>query len=702
MIADRNVAKIDAVNEDFKTQLSVHMDWEYLLSPAPLSIGILGDLTLIASQILDFEIDKQMPESGFQYIKWPKSFRTTLVQIGHEAHHSFMTAHNNMDKIRLLTMGVPFYMKEATKILVSKDMNVIEAYLPAPLRRIKQAAEESVKLSLAVVTNFEHVMNLTMEVIQACVNTKSVKEVELADTIEEQAILNVTVTNIKMIIDELKKTKEADMEMMSRAENDMRNALKEIPTGWEIIGMDFVESISNTVTATLAAVAPIAVTAAKMSLGGPAFAASTMGPAAVAAISNAVVGSAGSPILDQLVRGAESISRLFPEELVCLVKHSRKIFNLFGVAENLKTTYSTLDSISTALGGKYDASKELKRFTDISGSVNDCPAIQKVVAEGTNIVNQLADLVRNDNFEDNNGTEGGDKINSEFKKIVRSLNAFYRDSAELKSFVHSHIQPIPNRTPLLQQSAHSNVEDSTSRASGKAIANAKMKAKMAQSTLSETRASLDRTRELMMIKNNEFIKALGEMQRLQVNELRYEEAIKLLQEGLVKLGEMKDHWTKLVVFFQKVANIIEIVEKQSLTDFIQTIETTSQRLENVHKEIILDMIYIQASKASQAISLVHDIADTYVQVSNKHILTNINQLDRFMSLDPKKSNIQLERMKLLAKCKKDSEEIVRLVVEKRNEIIATVEARAQQISNEYAFLDDVLPEETSVIDLNEY
>ena len=42
-------------------------------------------------------------------------------------------AHNNVDKIRLLTADVPGYMKEATEISVTGDEDLVHDYLTVPI-----------------------------------------------------------------------------------------------------------------------------------------------------------------------------------------------------------------------------------------------------------------------------------------------------------------------------------------------------------------------------------------------------------------------------------------------------------------------------------------------------------------------------------------------------------------------------------------
>lgn len=236
------------------------MGWEHLLSPAPLSIGLLGDLMIMSSLTRDFAIDGQLPTNGaIQYVKYPKSFRATLVQIGNEGQRAFMVAHNNMDKIQLLTANVPGYMKQATEILVTGDAELVADYLPAPMSRIKEAARLSVSLSKDVVWQFEHVMNLTSEVLEMCTSEKSLQEANVDRAIREQKTVNLTLTSFQQMVDQLNSSIARDAAVMNRAEEDMRKALKDMPSGWEAIGMNFVQNAGDMLITTLQTAATAAI-----------------------------------------------------------------------------------------------------------------------------------------------------------------------------------------------------------------------------------------------------------------------------------------------------------------------------------------------------------------------------------------------------------------------------------------------------------
>ena len=316
-----------------------------------------------------------------------------VVQIGNEGQRAFMVAHNNMDKIRLLTGDVPGYMKEATEILVTGDEEMVHDYLPAPMERIRQSAEQSVSLSKAVVWQFENVMNLTSEVLEMCTSEKSIQE-----------------TNLRKAIDR-------------------------------------------------------------------------------------------------------------------------------------------------------------------------------------------------------------------------------------------------------------------------------------QKTLQNTRQSMEKTRLLMIKQNNELIKLLAEQQSLKLDEVRYDEIIEALQEGWQKLFLLKEHRYKLVMFFQLITNFVKNVAAESIEKFANRIETTSAKLRNVHKDWVIDNLYVKALKATQAMSLVNNMAEIYVNVSDRYIMPSVFNLSPLIVTNPNEA--AAKRSELLSQCIEDSRAIVELIVSEKEKTIRQVEQRNAQIKKEYAFLEEI-------------
>jgi hypothetical protein len=132
---------------------------------------------------------------------------------------------------------------------------------------------------------------------------------------------------------------------------------------------------------------------------------------------------------------------------------------------------------------------------------------------------------------------------------------------------------------------------------------------------------------------------------------------------------------------------VEYVSAKSIEHFAKHIETTSQKLKHLHKEFVIDAIYSKALKATQATSLVHNMAATYLDVSGKFIMPSVAILSRLIVIDPKMA--AFERANLLTKCEEDSQNIIDLIVAEKERVIQKILSREAQIKKEYAFLDDI-------------
>ena len=96
-VANLNKAMIKAnsgedKNETALLMMSPSVNWAEFLTPAPLSIALLGQLMLVAGE-KDFSLEHQRPEKGFQFIAHPESFRACLVQVSNTGWRAFNEAH---------------------------------------------------------------------------------------------------------------------------------------------------------------------------------------------------------------------------------------------------------------------------------------------------------------------------------------------------------------------------------------------------------------------------------------------------------------------------------------------------------------------------------------------------------------------------------------------------------------------------------
>lgn len=97
-----NKAFVDANSGQDKSEtallmMSSSINWADFLTPAPMCIALLGQLMLISTE-KDFSLKKQEPLGGFKNMKYPESFRASLVQVSNAGWRAFNEAH----KVKIL------------------------------------------------------------------------------------------------------------------------------------------------------------------------------------------------------------------------------------------------------------------------------------------------------------------------------------------------------------------------------------------------------------------------------------------------------------------------------------------------------------------------------------------------------------------------------------------------------------------------
>ena len=66
--------------EEMRLMMAPYANWDTFLTPAPLSIALLGQLILISSDA-DFSLQDKKDSIKFEFLKYPDSFRACLVQV---------------------------------------------------------------------------------------------------------------------------------------------------------------------------------------------------------------------------------------------------------------------------------------------------------------------------------------------------------------------------------------------------------------------------------------------------------------------------------------------------------------------------------------------------------------------------------------------------------------------------------------------
>ncbi|XP_049460785.1 uncharacterized protein LOC125906301 [Epinephelus fuscoguttatus] len=652
------------MRETTKMLMQPNANWEEYLTPAPLSIAIMGELVFISSSD-DFSINKNPPEKGYKYIQYPDSFRACLMQICNSGWHAFNEAHKNMDQIRLHTATVPDYMKAAVKLLFNAPDEVIEKLLPNQLENIRTIADECVTLADSVEKKYTDVINLIQELLEACVNAEHFYGEELEKVkmkIKENEIREKTANELK---EQSKKAMEAMEKEMNEAQDSYKKAMDSLPSGWEMIGMDVVEGLSKAVTGLVNGVVNLI-----------SFPGRTISSLAEVVSDTIHQSKSQNENVDVLSVGCKS------EEILSIVGTLTQYLKEGKIAwqdlydqkaQSTKTNWSQAQfkRISESL-------MQMEESKLQEDALNLCEL-------GVNSCEELATYKPGENWDDKKEAE----LIKKLKKLDEESLIFDTKSKKVLG------SPALSPTSPMMSKAQSDTGGQS--ASQRAADNARFKIEQSREQLKVTREAYEKSVERMEQNQKELTEILVEMQSCKIKEIDFDTTIKMLVKGLDAMGRVKEQWEKMVRFFQMISNIVKCTLNKTLKDFVSTADDT-KKLSYNNKLFVKDMLYNQAFQASNVASLVHMISGTYTEVSNKYLMDRVSSLGKLMAMDKEKPEFLQERWKLQQSCTAAQEGILMLVLKNKKEFERKTDDRMAEIENGLkAILPAAPPQETERI-----
>ncbi|KAL0172568.1 hypothetical protein M9458_032879 [Cirrhinus mrigala] len=651
-----------------KLIMQPYANWEEYLTPAPLSIAILGELVFISSST-DFSINKNPPKGGYKFIKYPDSFRACLMQVCNSGWWAFNEAHTSMDQIRLHTAQVPDYMKTAVKILFQDDDEVVKAHLPDQLSNIRVIADECLKLSDATEKRFTGVISIIQELLEACVNAEHFYGEELSaikKKLEESKLREQSAQEIKTRTEKAVKGMEKQLD---DAHESYKNALDSLPKGWDMIGMDFVSGITQSFTTVISGMASLVTQPVKW-----------MSSAKTSDVGHIQEGE------KDVVAEIEVYGR--SAEILTNAQNIQKVMNVKSEEDDIDWR-KLYDQKKKSTNTDYMA-KQFKRIEETLNKkqIPDSPAkkqAQKLCKDGVNICNKLAQYAPDGKCKKVKSTE----IIKEVLDLVEAARIFDCKSKDITK--SPAISPKP---PMMYKEEQKSENTS---ASQKASENARFAIEQTRAQLNKTRETYEKCMENLEKNQKELTEILVTMRNCQLKEIDFKTTIEMLVKGMDAMGRVKEQWEKMVHFFQMVSNIVKTSLSKTLTNFVSTSEKT-QALSYNGKLFSKDLLYTQASQASNIASLVHMISATYTDVSSKYLMDRVSSLGKLMAMDKSKPEFEHERTQLQNGCDEAQKGILMLVLKNKDEFDRKSTARLEKIDRELlAILPAAPPEQIKSI-----
>ncbi|KAJ7753694.1 hypothetical protein B0H14DRAFT_2635573 [Mycena olivaceomarginata] len=215
-------------------------NWGELLQPGPLSLSLLDSILIVASSTNDFNLDRNgAPPFIWKFAQHPDSFQRGLQQMANEGFNAFGTAHTNMESIRNLSgqmSGPNRVIKTLVDLIRIGTVQDIQDHFQTSITdlNLSQTCRDRAQNSADAFHNIMDwlsLMNFDREMVLACTYAVHIQVLELQRS-NKQTMVNEANANADMMKNSYMK-----------AEEEFNDAVDDVPSGWDLVGMQVVESL---------------------------------------------------------------------------------------------------------------------------------------------------------------------------------------------------------------------------------------------------------------------------------------------------------------------------------------------------------------------------------------------------------------------------------------------------------------------------
>ena len=584
--------------EEMRLMMAPYANWDTFLTPAPLSIALLGQLILISSDA-DFSLQDKKDSIKFEFLKYPDSFRACLVQVSNRGWDAFNKAHTSMDQIRLYSNNVDKHVKTAVKFLITGSAEDVQSMVPDALKNIDVIADDCLELATSVEKEFVAVMKLIAELLEACTRAKGqheedLKAAKIAHEVAEEHMKAVQAEKEDVL------SRRNEMEkQMKEANEEFKDAIKSMPGAWSIIG----KACADTMISATRVVGAIP----SMMLGRLGFNTRSSQESQV----NEPTRDSNCP---QHSEGALAIYKIVPE--------------VYGLVETLVTLAHGGEVMKGDKKAKHGVLRSMKALESIKRNrleeVNESSMKTRVLKLCKDAIDLSQALSKKPQLQ---------YSEEDIEEIHLQADMLLEEARILQGVSHSVLgtNALPNTSPNLAKQPAYNSDGGLVQ---QALDSYRFRTETAKEMLKDSRRAYEASCDEVAKKTREVTNLLVEMKELDLKEIDMEKIRKTLVKGIQALGELREQWGKLVRFFQMLSNLVKCCLSTSLKTFVQTSRNRLDQGDSGMSAAMRDVIFEQAFQANQIAYVVNSISSVYVEVSDKHLMERITCLGKLIALDP--------------------------------------------------------------------
>lgn len=148
----------------------------------------------------------------------------------------------------------------------------------------------------------------------------------------------------------------------------------------------------------------------------------------------------------------------------------------------------------------------------------------------------------------------------------------------------------------------------------------------------------------------------AELEKLGSETVTMKEVKSILSKCMNNLQQFQEHLSSLVTFFTQIHTFVEQTYELRAQDFIASATTSRQLIDDTpeseraaQKQRRMEDLLVDSLKLRGYYSVLREIAGTYVEVSRKHIIPGVNQVDRLSLTDEEGAEVSKARIQAKTK-----------------------------------------------------
>ncbi|KAI0683167.1 hypothetical protein BC835DRAFT_1473001 [Cytidiella melzeri] len=687
----------------FFTSMWCNTNWGDLLQPAPLSIALLGSILVISSSTDDFCLYTSLlscimqSDSSlwtytalWQYATHPGSFKACLMQMVNEGYTAFGTAHKSMTRIQNASSQLPDVIKTAVLTIIKGSPNEIKLYLPDQIESALQLANICASAAKESEDAFHGIQNLAGELVVACTNQVGTSEQKLQANQTQLAILAERKKSEEERVKVAKETNDRMRKSFDSAEEDFHTAVKNVPSGWDLVGMQAVESLTQ-----------LAVSAGN------------------ALISSATLkqqaAMAGIGML-QKATGTDSKDGNTTQPGQTGTAAPTPVQNTQPTATNL------LDPAILEVNKVLQLANALQLL--VSGGPNGGPDWDKIRGSGTDGSQSGGLYVELSLTTIHERLDPSKPISAQLLPIMESAvaiakgivavskssqstddNALDKYKPQITTLISNAQQLVTKANLILQQpgtvgsgpATPPTPAQSSSSAAKLAVDNAKFQVDQTRANLEASREAYNSATSKLLEQQEMITKTIAQLTSLSLTNAGIKAMLPVLKKAVGAFTTLQAQFSQISQFFESVASLLSDVLKPSVERWAKTMENTAKLGGVKVGDLARQLIYTQMMVPLKVSMLSEKIATVYLEVSNNYILPAQRSIGSMLEFTDDTSEAGRAKLKAsLEKKQKDlqkqsnsaSQQISALVAADQKKFVGAIDQRLGRIKTA---LQNVLP-----------